>query len=514
MMLTITILLMNLYPSQVMQAQTLQAPANACPPSPPQALVTLDMKDPGLNNDAGQGLNGVFQVSSGDTPAQTCIQACTTDQLVSAMGPVPQPAAGQANTQQTFQAAAANDTQIANNMADIVSQCQAAVAGCENLNPVNKSEASEPNNVHKKKNLALLQNQSGIPYYCNQFTAITTAAKNAEAAYQAAATQATTIANNLASNLTPNNPTTAQRVTPAATPSPSQGWWGRNEDWLIAGGVGLAAGGVAAYFITANNDRSSSSTTTPVTAAEASASAGFTSSSVDCTVSTNFSNQNCVNSYTQTCQSSPTAANCQLFTDSYCGLGNGTDAGQGIVPNGSGPGQSTAFCANMEAWRYCQTAGRSQCPSCLQIQMQQSAVCASNPTVCSSTLTQTQINADKANCPTDPYYTNNTSSTSGTTGTTGSTMSTSTAGSGFSTASVVGYGGSNANNFNPVLDPQRATMLGYGSSLNSGTRTPASTNFVQPYLGNQSEISNSVGKSIFQKNSSATQLWCTSVVCE
>jgi hypothetical protein len=93
------------------------------------------------------------------------------------------------------------------------------------------------------------------------------------------------------------------------------------------------------------------------------------------------------------------------------------------------------------------------------------------------------------------------------------TTTTTSSGNTFTASSVMSANGG-VGSFNPALDPQLATMKGYGDATRQPAGlTPAAT-LVQPYRGPQSEVSNSIGKSLFQKNSAATQIWCTSVVCE
>jgi hypothetical protein len=293
----------------------------------------------------------------------------------------------------------------------------------------------------------------------------------------------------------------------APAPTNSQGWWGRNEDWMLGGLGGLAVGGVAGYLIgdSGSNSNSTTSTTAAEAAASASASAGFTSSSVDCTQSTNFLNQNCVNTYVQSCQTSPTGTDCQLFTDAYCGLGNGTDAGQGIVPNGQGPGQSTAYCKTMEGWRYCQTSGRSQCPSCVEAQTLQSSVCVANPGVCVGQYSQSQLASQQANCPTDPYYTNyssgsTTASSSSTSiiGTRASTVTTPVAGA--STAAQTGFVTTSTQN-PPAFGAAAGGAKGAGAGGSGGSGSSfgnfeTSSTTANSLIGNGAKINAVAGSSV------------------
>lgn len=119
-------------------------------------------------------------------------------------------------------------------------------------------------------------------------------------------------------------------------------------------------------------------------------------------------------------------ANCQNFAGRYCGgaaaattppAGSQVDLGDGgvstmtamtppIGPTGEGLTADPGFCQAVLAHNYCKTSGRDQCPSCLQIQKNQSPACAADPTLCMAQNSPEQINQAKTSCPTDPIFSN------------------------------------------------------------------------------------------------------------
>jgi hypothetical protein len=64
----------------------------------------------------------------------------------------------------------------------------------------------------------------------------------------------------------------------------------------------------------------------------------------------------------------------------------------------------TQYCKGVTGWNYCKTSGREQCPSCLQIQRNQSAACAQNPALCLAQNSVSEIEKAKSTCPTDPAF--------------------------------------------------------------------------------------------------------------
>ncbi len=110
----------------------------------------------------------------------------------------------------------------------------------------------------------------------------------------------------------------------------------------------------------------------------------------------------------------------KLFSARYCGPTSGAVARVavqpqtppgvilGVDPNslmgGVGEGVGTAYCKGVTGWNFCKTPGRESCPSCLQIQRNQSPACAQNPALCLAQNSAGEIEKAKLSCPTDPAF--------------------------------------------------------------------------------------------------------------
>lgn len=322
------------------------------------------------------------------------------------------------------------------------------------------------------------------------------------------------------------------------------GSWLSRHGWTIGAGVGgLAAGGLGGYMLgkSAGEKEAKKETATNQAAASpspsASSNSGFTAASVDCSQSSNFTNTQCVNSLVQGCQINQNGTNCQLFANAYCGFGDGTDSGQGVVSNSGSPGYNTAYCKNTAGWRYCQGNGRNSCPSCVQQATMQNPVCVNNPTICVGQYSQGQLNNMKGSCPSDPYYTNyvsaaNTSTSTSTalTTTTNSTNATGAITTGITpialkTAQATGGNGS-AGSVTTAAAAGGSAVAAMPSpsakseflEVSAAARGPASLNqigaLLKPYEGALSEISQSFGQNLFQKTNSASKIWCDAVLCQ
>jgi hypothetical protein len=71
-----------------------------------------------------------------------------------------------------------------------------------------------------------------------------------------------------------------------------------------------------------------------------------------------------------------------------------------------GEGVGTQFCQNNIAYNFCKGAGRADCPSCLRLQQNASAICAQNPSACLASNSTDQMQKAAQTCPTDPAFAN------------------------------------------------------------------------------------------------------------
>jgi len=111
---------------------------------------------------------------------------------------------------------------------------------------------------------------------------------------------------------------------------------------------------------------------------------------------------------------------CQQFSSRYCGpTVTGTtqivaqpqtppNVAFGVDPStlygAVGEGVASQYCRGVSGWNYCKTSGRQSCPSCLQIQRNQSAACAQNPALCLAQNSAGEMESARTSCPTDPAF--------------------------------------------------------------------------------------------------------------
>jgi hypothetical protein len=156
---------------------------------------------------------------------------------------------------------------------------------------------------------------------------------------------------------------------------------------------------------------------------------------VNCSEAGNHDKTECEDQLVTYCMDNPSGSNCRPFANHYCSLedtGNTTDddsssttddstAGNGdgaestpdsnesddstaVATTDAGGGMGSSFCEYHNAIRYCEDSSNSDCPSCQQLSMQNNPVCAANPVACLPSISDDQLNAFQAQCPTDPIY--------------------------------------------------------------------------------------------------------------
>ena len=117
----------------------------------------------------------------------------------------------------------------------------------------------------------------------------------------------------------------------------------------------------------------------------------------------------CNAAFTTKCGASMTASECDAFADRYCALTSGdastappAKATTNLVIDKRGEGTGTNFCSYALSYRYCQTAGREQCPSCLKVYAQ--ASCGASAASCLAESSSGAMEKAKATCPDDPIF--------------------------------------------------------------------------------------------------------------
>ncbi len=124
----------------------------------------------------------------------------------------------------------------------------------------------------------------------------------------------------------------------------------------------------------------------------------------DCWAAGAYENPQCDGHFSILCYKDADGEDCQKFTNIYCGFGDGTDPGQGVVSSGEGNGVGSSYCRWMGAHRYCSAPGREDCPTCVNHILQQSPTCQNNPAACLQHNTQEWMAQGRDRCPTDPMF--------------------------------------------------------------------------------------------------------------
>ncbi len=111
-----------------------------------------------------------------------------------------------------------------------------------------------------------------------------------------------------------------------------------------------------------------------------------------------------------------TAAECGAFQSRYCSSTTGPGYSENIQLengaivqinlSGSGEGLGSGYCQSTVAANFCQSAGRSECPSCRQLATNQSPACLQNPALCLAQNSPDQVAAARTSCPMDPVFSN------------------------------------------------------------------------------------------------------------
>jgi len=215
----------------------------------------------------------------------------------------------------------------------------------------------------------------------------------------------------------------AQPVQPGAPPPgapPVNGGGGASQGmnpWLAAG-IGAVAGGALGFFAGKSIGKEQQKD-----ADQKKQNALARNGTLDCSKNRGDRYRDCDNYFLAQCSQAISAGqalpgNCSLFSQRFCGT-SGTDSIVVVTPSddpplnprndspplgGTGEGVGSPFCTNYTAYNFCRTAGRENCPSCQQLQVNSSAACQSNPALCLAQNSPDQLQAARAACPTDPIF--------------------------------------------------------------------------------------------------------------
>lgn len=139
-----------------------------------------------------------------------------------------------------------------------------------------------------------------------------------------------------------------------------------------------------------------------------------TPGTLNCNESQNSRYSDCNDIFIAKCSAEMKQDGCDIFINRYCGPMNGTPTTQApadintnpitnfsvnrnsptanLVADKQGEGMGSAFCGKANGFRFCQTSGREQCPSCQSI------------TNWSTSLSTDQLKSAQSTCPSDPMF--------------------------------------------------------------------------------------------------------------
>jgi hypothetical protein len=142
--------------------------------------------------------------------------------------------------------------------------------------------------------------------------------------------------------------------------------------------------------------------------------------SIDCSKADALAYRDCNSFLENRCKTILDDPTCQQFSSRYCGPSAGGGATIEVQPQtppgvvfavdpstlygARGEGMGSAYCRGVMGWNFCKVGGRGSCPSCLQIQRNQSPACAQNPALCLAQNSLGEIEKAKVSCPTDPAF--------------------------------------------------------------------------------------------------------------
>lgn len=125
----------------------------------------------------------------------------------------------------------------------------------------------------------------------------------------------------------------------------------------------------------------------------------------------------CNSIFISKCTKDMNASYCSEFSDRYCG--SATVGGQsnlsgsktgfatavaGVVVDKGGEGLGSSFCNMVTAYKFCQASGRGECPTCRGLYSYSSPDCQNDPKKCIPSMTGSQLESAKNNCPLDPVF--------------------------------------------------------------------------------------------------------------
>ncbi len=109
---------------------------------------------------------------------------------------------------------------------------------------------------------------------------------------------------------------------------------------------------------------------------------------VDCSKNDAFNYQGCNDKLAASCKNAMSDWRCVSFANRYC--------------NAEGVGSQ--FCNSAVAYAFCAPGGHDMCPSCLQLQKENSPACIQNPALCIGQNSPDETEKLRGACPNDPVF--------------------------------------------------------------------------------------------------------------
>jgi len=306
------------------------------------------------------------------------------------------------------------------------------------------------------------------------------------------------------------------------------GGWKKYAPWVVGAGM-LGVGAMALFGNKGSSNNGQQQNQQTSSNNSSSSSQSSTNTGAPCTQEANITDTSCASTFVTQCTADNTSAICKKFANSYCGFAD--DATSATSGSGAGMTSSnkTTFCRMNVSQRFC-ASGNTTCATCEYMTQLNKPICKTNleqnPTLCSAQKTDAQIQSQKSACPTDPVYAENGA---------GSILQTVSTGSTETPQIPTGSTSNAANPTTPTTGTGSGVFTGkyYSSNTSAGAMTAASAKrgvagytgstgissggfsiaTASTYKGAESEITATMGKNLFDKNSKMLQQWCYSVQC-
>lgn len=117
----------------------------------------------------------------------------------------------------------------------------------------------------------------------------------------------------------------------------------------------------------------------------------------------------CNSKFIAKCTDRMSESGCEAFGGRYCGSATGGSSvtmnrTTNLVIDKSGEGLGSGFCKMYTAYKFCQSVGHTDCPSCRGSAAYSSPACQADPSKCVPNMSSGQLSEAQNKCPTDPVF--------------------------------------------------------------------------------------------------------------